>query len=196
MSRNGPAYDGLTPRARRRMAVYAVLRSLLVSCALVVVYAVLPLDQPVDAATVVELALGLSAVGLLLAWDLREVARSSRPRLRAIETLATIVPLFLLLFSAAYFVMDQSGTGSFSQPMTRVDAVYLTVTVFATVGFGDITPVTEVARVVVTVQMLADLVIVGLVAKVLLGAVQQGLRRQAGDGAEEQATRDADRQPG
>ena len=180
MSRNGPAYDGLTPRARRRLAVSSVLRSLLVSCALVVVYALLPMDRPVDAATAAELALGLSAVGLLLAWDLREIARSSRPRLRAIETLATVVPLFLLLFSAAYFLMDQGGTGSFSQPMTRADAVYLTVTVFATVGFGDITPVTEVARVVVTVQMLADLVIVGLVAKVLLGAVQQGLQRQPG----------------
>ena len=33
---------------------------------------------------------------------------------------------------------------------------------FATVGFGDITAKTEVARLVVTVQMMIDLVILGL----------------------------------
>ena len=34
------------------------------------------------------------------------------------------------------------------------------MTVFSTVGFGDITPKTEVAQLVTTVQMLVDLVVV------------------------------------
>jgi hypothetical protein len=60
--------------------------------------------------------------------------------------------------------------------LTRFDAVYFTVTVLATVGFGDIAAVTQTARILVTIQMLADLVLIGFVAKVLLGAAQQ--RRQ------------------
>ena len=58
--------------------------------------------------------------------------------------------------------------------------MYFTVTVFATVGFGDITAVTETARGVVIVQMLLGLVLVGVIARVIFGAVQEGRRRQGG----------------
>ncbi|MCX4906348.1 potassium channel family protein [Streptomyces sp. NBC_00878] len=42
----------------------------------------------------------------------------------------------------------------------------------ATVGFGDITPVTGTARVLTMVQMLADVILVGMIARILLGAVR------------------------
>jgi voltage-gated potassium channel len=51
--------------------------------------------------------------------------------------------------------------------------------VFATVGFGDITPVTELARILTTVQMVGDLVLIGLVLRVFLTAVERGRRRAA-----------------
>ena len=47
------------------------------------------------------------------------------------------------------------------------------------VGFGDIIPRADVARVVTMVQMLGDLVFVGLVLQVMIGAVKLGLRRRA-----------------
>jgi hypothetical protein len=50
------------------------------------------------------------------------------------------------------------------------------VTVLSTVGFGDITPVTQAARALVMIQMIGDLFLVGIVAKVIVGAVQTGLR--------------------
>jgi hypothetical protein len=97
--------------------------------------------------------------------------RAARPR--AIEALATSVPLFLLLFASAYVVMAKLSAGNFSQPLTRTDALYFTVTVLATVGFGDITAKTQTARLVVTAQMIADLVVIGLAIKVIVGAVQR-----------------------
>jgi hypothetical protein len=39
--------------------------------------------------------------------------------------------------------------------------------VFATVGFGDITATTEAARLVVTGQMIIDLIIIGIGAKII-----------------------------
>lgn len=87
-------------------------------------------------------------------------------------------PLFLLLFAATYFLIARELPSSFSEPLNRTDALYFTVTVFATVGFGDIVATTETARVLVIVQMMADLVLVGLIAKVLFGAVQMGLKRK------------------
>ena len=51
--------------------------------------------------------------------------------------------------------MAALSAGNFSQPLNHTDALYFTVTVFATVGFGDITATTEAARLVVTGQMIA-----------------------------------------
>jgi len=59
-----------------------------------------------------------------------------------------------------------------THPLTRTDALYFAVTVVSTVGFGDIVPVSQSARLVVTVQMLLDLLALGLVVRAFLGAVQ------------------------
>jgi hypothetical protein len=46
------------------------------------------------------------------------------------------------------------------------------MTVFATVGFGDITPVTRAARAVVTIQMVANLLVLTLLLRLVTRAVQ------------------------
>jgi voltage-gated potassium channel len=70
--------------------------------------------------------------------------------------------------------------------------------VFSTVGFGDITPLTQPARVVTMVQMLGDLVVVGLVLQVMIGAVKAGRqRRESTAGSAESSDReDAGQVPG
>ena len=87
--------------------------------------------------------------------------------------------MFLILFAATYFMMEQSNPDGFNvDSLTRTDSLYFTVTVFATVGFGDITATSQVARVVVIAQMILDLLVLGLVVKVFLGAVEKGRGRQ------------------
>ncbi|MFC6599743.1 potassium channel family protein [Kitasatospora paranensis] len=156
------------------------VRGLLGAIGLGVVYYLVPMDQPFSDETVVGLVLGLLGITLLVAWQVRQILRSRRPRLRAAEALLTTIPLFLFLFSTVYYLLERSSSGSFSEQMTRTDALYFTVTVFSTVGFGDITARSEVARVLTTGQMLGDLLLIGVAAKVLLGAVQEGMRRQSG----------------
>ena len=102
------------------------------------------------------------------------------PGLRAAEALGLIVPLYLLLFASTYFLMERASAANFTQPLTRTDALYFSVTVFTTVGFGDITAKSETARVVLIVQMLADLALLGAGARVLLGAVHRGQQRRSG----------------
>ena len=125
----------------------------------------------------------MAGVLILLAiatWQLRLVITARYPAVRAIEALATTVPLFLLLFASAYFVMARASTAGFGQHLTRTDALYFTVTTFSTVGYGDITAASQTARLVVTVQMILDLLALGLGIRVFIGAVQ--LARQAHPG--------------
>lgn len=166
------------PLFRRRL-LRSLLRSLTSVVVLVAVYYLLPLDRRVDPLTVVELVLGLLVFCAVVTHEVWAVMRSDEPRLRALEGVSSSVPLFLLLFSTVYYLVDRSAPHSFTEPLSRTDALYFTVTVFATVGFGDIAPVTTATRLLATVQMVGDLVVIGVVAKALLGAaVQVGLRRR------------------
>jgi hypothetical protein len=68
--------------------------------------------------------------------------------------------------------------GSFSEGMSRTDALYFTMTVFSTVGFGDISPRSQTARLLVTGQITANLLLLGVAARVLVNAVEEGRRAQ------------------
>ena len=168
----------------RRPLVHAVVRSVLASVGMVVLYYALPL-KPENPTAYLWLGAGLVVVMALLLWQVRHVMSSPYPRLRAVEAVATTLPLFLLVFACAQYLLEENHPGSYSEPLTRTDALYFVITVFSTVGFGDITPVSETARVVTTVQMLGNLILVGVIARVLLGAVQVGLRRKRGGDAGE-----------
>ena len=163
-------------RPARRTVVRSALRAAGATAVLVVIYYLLPLHSASTPAAVTILALGLVALIALVAFQVRAIVASRFPVLRAIEALATSVPLFLLLFASTYVVMARISVGNFSEPLTRTDALYFAVTVFSTVGFGDITAKTEAARLVVAGQMITDLLILGIAIKVIVGAVQQ--RRQ------------------
>jgi len=56
----------------------------------------------------------------------------------------------------------------------------LTMTVFATVGFGDIAPVTPTARAVVLGQMVGNLVVLGLLLRLVTSAVRINRDRRNG----------------
>ncbi len=142
--------------------------------ALVALYYLLPLDHSSMPAAVTILLIGLAAFIALVTFQVRSIIRSPFPALRATEALATSVPLFVLLFAATYVVLAALSPGSFGGHLTHTDGLYFTVTVFSTVGFGDITAKTETARLVVTGQMLADLIILGIAIKIIVGAVKRG----------------------
>src|SRR3954451_13409774 len=167
----------------RRRAARSLLSSAIVSTAVVAGYFVLPLTSALTTATAFVLAGGLCTVALLLAWHLRSILRSPYPRVRAVAALATTVPIFLVVFATTYFVMSRTDSAQFSEPLSRLESAYYTVTIFATVGFGDITTVTSAARATTMLQMIGDVTLVGLVAQVIVGAMRQGIRRKEAEGS-------------
>jgi voltage-gated potassium channel len=173
------SYGNLPRATRRRIIAWATLRSLLNATILVVAYYVLPLDQPLGTSAVVRVLIGLLVFAGVTGWQLRTIIGSPFPAVKAAEVLGLAFPFFLLIFASTYFVMERTSAASFTQPMTRTDALYFTVTVFSTVGFGDITPKSEAARIVLIFQMLGDLAVLGVGIRLLLLAVQRARRQRA-----------------
>ena len=136
------------------------------------------MDKPEDFG-VALLVGGLILVAAVVAWQVRAIQNSPFPRLRGFQTLISGIPLLLVVFAAVYYLTGQAQPDSFTQPMDKIDAMYFTVTVFSTVGFGDITAKSDLARTLVTVQMLVNLVVIGLVAKVIFGAVDTGVKKRS-----------------
>jgi voltage-gated potassium channel len=166
-------------RPGRQPLLRGILRTLLTPTVVLLLYFVLPLNREFSAGTLTALGAGVLAMGLLVVWQVRAILRSPHPALRALEAVALSLTLFLLLFAGTYAVLSGTDPGAFTEPLSRVDGLYFVITVFATVGFGDISAVSPVARVLVTVQMVGDLVLIGLVLRVFLTAVDRGRRRAA-----------------
>ena len=170
-----------TPRQRRRLILRALLRALLAATLLVALYYVLPMDRAVDTHTVLLLVLCLAVLAAVLIWQIRVIMTSDYPGLRALETVAAVVPLYILAFATTYFLAERADSAYFSQPLSRTGALYFSVTVFSTVGFGDITARADPARLIVTAQMFFDLILLGFGARVFLGAVKLGRQRHTPD---------------
>ncbi len=170
----GRDLEALPARRRRTLITLGLLRAFATSALLVALYYVLPLDRFSVPSLALVLAVGLAALGAMSYWEIRAIVRSRFPGMRAVQALATLVPFFLLLFASTYFTLSDREPTTFSETLTRTDALYFTMSTFATVGFGDIVAQTDPVRLLVSGQILLDLVILGLGIRVVLGAVQRG----------------------
>lgn len=169
------------PRARVH-ALAAVTRALLLAAALLLAYWMAPLQGHASRTRLFGLVIGLALVAVIMVFGVRSIVGSPTPRLRAIQVLIIVVPLFLICFSATYLAMSHQNSAAFSTALSRTGALYFTVTIFSTVGFGDIVPVSDAARLVVMGQMIGDLVLIGAGVRVLVSAVQVGLERKNDEG--------------
>jgi voltage-gated potassium channel len=176
-------FQELPPAKRRRLILRGALRGLLTLTVLVVLYYTLPY-RSWNGDTALRLLAGLLVFAGITVWQVRTIAGSRYPALKAAQALGLVLPLYLLVFASTYYLMERASAANFSMPLTRTDALYFTVTVFSTVGFGDIVPRSEVARIVLIVQMLGDLALLGAGARILLGAVRRGRQRRADTGGD------------
>jgi voltage-gated potassium channel len=125
-----------------------------------------------------RLLVALVIFGVVLSHELGSIVRHAEPMQRAVIAISVLIPLFVVMFSWIYLTMSRSNPGSFSTPMSRSTALYFTITVFSTVGFGDIVPHTDPARLVTSVQMVSDLVLLAVVVRLLFGVASREAARR------------------
>ncbi len=74
-----------------------------------------------------------------------------------------IVPLFAL----GYYALEQGDPDQFAEMATKTDALYFTMSTLGTVGFGDVHATGQLARVLVMIQIVFDLVFVAALVSVV-----------------------------
>jgi voltage-gated potassium channel len=160
----------------RRELFAAGLRAALSTGVLLAAYFFLPIDLhhrsanlARDIGVMARLGVATAIFIAVLLFEIRSITRARHPMLRAGVAMAVVIPLFLIFFAWIYLVMSNSEYSTFHLGMSHMEALYFTVTVFSTVGFGDITPHTDLARLVTTVQMIADLAVIAIVVRLILG---------------------------
>ena len=192
----GPAGLALDQHQRRRLLMRSIARILGITLLLLVAYFAAPIGQDADVVGVVVLVVGLVGFVALLMFQVSRILDSPMPQLRAAEALATVVPLLIVVFALFYVAYSAADPGAFSETITKVNGLYFTVTVLATVGFGDITATTDGTRIAVTLQMIIDLLIIGVVVKILIGASRIAVERRRTEAEAEARQRAADTDPG
>ena len=178
-------------RQRRRLLAKATIRLLATTVLLLLFYFQVPIGRDTTAWGAVALVASLITFAVAIGFQIRRIVDAPLPQLRAVETVTTAIPVFIVIFALVYVTMSEVQPDSFNQPVTRISGLYFTVTMFTTVGFGDIVARTDTARAVVTVQMLLDLVLLGGLVRAVAGASRIGLERRRAEAtqATEQASR-------
>jgi len=152
------------------------------------VYFVLPLDDRVGKVLAVALVIASAAALVPLSiHQARLVLRSSHPLFDAARCIVSGLVFLVTAYSVSYYVLATGYDNQINGIETKLDALYFTVTILATVGFGDITATGQVGRAVVTGQMVVNLAVLAVALRVVSWALKErgaeALARRAVDAA-------------
>ena len=177
---DGHMTDKLHVPPTHRRAAQRMLLVLGTSVALVaamsLAYAALPTPSYKHPALVVSFALlALTVYVGVTVWLFMRVKSRDQIAHVGILLLTFLTTFFVLGFAWLYQQLEITDPGSFSEPLSKMSAVYFTVAVLSTVGFGDIRPIDDLARGIVTAQMVLG---VGLLTTAI-GLVTQATRHVA-----------------
>lgn len=75
-----------------------------------------------------------------------------------ITQIANATVLILIGFSEIYWSYSAHANSCMNVPLTKLDSFYFTLTTLTTVGYGDISPVTETCRSIVSGQLIIGLI--------------------------------------
>lgn len=121
----------------------------------------------------------LAAMGPMALRHAFRILNAEKPLMAAFTSLVEMLAMLIAGFAAVYYAMNTSSA-EVTGLDTRVDAIYFTVTTLSTVGFGDITAASQAARIVVTIQIVFDLLFLGVAVRVISTAATRRSQEKMG----------------
>ncbi|MFI6290630.1 ion channel [Nonomuraea sp. NPDC050790] len=160
----------------RRGSMKVALQHLAVVAGLTALYYLTPVGDGSNVARL-GVAAGLFMLGVLVlvwAFGRHTIAVAHRDRRARLRTLLLLVYVVTGFFALGYLMVARIDPSQFAGLSTRTDALYFTLSTIATVGFGDVHATGQLARVLVSTQIIFDLVILAS----LVAAYRAALARE------------------
>jgi Trk-type K+ transport system membrane component len=179
----GNGSGGMDPGVRE--LVLTIVRSLVAMTALLVAYFVFPdsgRDNPAVGLAAVVAALTL--FGFVFWRQLRRIRHAEYPLMRAAEAIFLVALVFVVLMATVASAFSASDSSTYSEPLSRLDALYYTITTLATVGFGDITPTAPETRAFTTIQIVLGVALLGAGLRSLVVMAQKVKDERTGGASE------------
>lgn len=166
-------------------------RTVVPAAIILAIYALLPVADVMG-----RIGAGLVILAALLIYtylvirQMRRLATSKTPLMLVGQSLVLAVVLFVAIFALGYAALSSSNPAYFNEPLTKASALYFSMTVTSTVGFGDIVAVKDTSRSLVTFQMFMALVVLAAAIRGVTYAASAGFKSRHG-GADDGAVVDA-----
>lgn len=165
--------DGRKEQVRRWAPSAAIVGGLAMG------YALLPLTGPHRAwGAAVGILLVLAPVPVVVR-RVRAILGSPEPFQEALAAVVVVSTLIVIGPASTYYGLATSRS-EFEGLSTKIDALYFTMSVVSTVGFGDVRPVGQGARLVTTLHIIFTIVVAGGSLRLLSWAARQRLGEDHG----------------
>jgi voltage-gated potassium channel len=176
----------VTERSQVRRAVVTVV---LVAAA-TAAYFQIPVPGPMNQRSwAIMFSGGVVVLGLLIMLSIRRLLRAGeQARIRALVLLLTVTVLFFSWADDSVAALPNQ----FTELTNKTDALYFNVSTLATVGFGDVHPVGQLARAAVTLQIVFNLVFLGAAVSMISGFFRRRAQSRATTGQAPDAGRGSD----
>jgi voltage-gated potassium channel len=140
-------------------------------------YAIAPLASRLWLGVAVSL-LAIAASIPFLVRRARLVRVSHTPALDALRVIAVFGSVLIVAFASLHYAVATHVADQYTGIATKLDSVYYTVTMLSTVGFGDITADGQLARLLATLNILFNLIALGIGIRLVTHAAQTRVHEQ------------------
>jgi voltage-gated potassium channel len=134
---------------------------IVVTGGIVLLYFAVPVSTEVNQNNALRAVASVLALTLLSLGVVLQLKRHIDETDRRIDGLIVTIVTVAVVFSFVFYTIARHEPGEFAGMETRVDGLYFTVATMATVGFGDVHATGQMARTLVIVLMVFNVVFVG-----------------------------------
>ena len=159
-----------------RSQAWSAAGTIALMAAATAVYYVLPVPGAMRGSSwAVMFFLGAAVLGALILTAIRRLLHAGEnARIRGLILLLTLTVLFFSWSDKSVAALPNE----FLDLTSKTDSLYFNISTLATVGFGDVHPVGQLARAAVTVQIVFNLVFLGTAVSLITGFVRTRTRGQ------------------
>ena len=130
-------------------------------------YFAVPVDTKPHAENAVRVLLSVVVLGGLAVGMVRQLRLHLDDASRKLDGLVIGIVLVVVVFAYAFYVLDKQSPGEIDGMQTRLDSLYFAMTTMTTIGTGDVHAAGQVARGLVLVQMVFNVLFVATAATLL-----------------------------